>query len=54
MMGVIQRCFKDRNASPEWQAAMKSMVPSYGESLVDDAALLKTVRARTLAALELM
>jgi malate dehydrogenase (quinone) len=54
MMGVIQHCFKDRNASPEWQVTMKSMVPSYGESLIDDAALLETVRARTLAALELV
>ncbi len=53
MMGVVQRCFKDRAESPGWRAAMKMMVPSHGESLIDDAALLKTVRARTLAALAL-
>jgi len=40
-------------ASPQWQARMKDLVPSYGQSLIDDAALLKTVRDRTLSTLNL-
>jgi malate dehydrogenase (quinone) len=37
----------------EWQRRMKSLVPSYGESLVDNADLLRRVRARTLETLKL-
>jgi len=54
MIGVIQRCFKHKAEHPAWQASMKAMVPSYGESLIDDAALSRAVRSRTLAALALV
>jgi malate dehydrogenase (quinone) len=37
----------------EWKKKMKVMVPSYGQSLIDDAALLKEVRTRTLGTLNL-
>ena len=50
---VLERCFAERMQTSDWQNKMKQMVPSYGASLVDDAALLKTVRTRTLAALGL-
>lgn len=53
MMSVIERCFKARMQQGEWQARLKELVPSYGESLIDDAELLKTVRQRTLATLGL-
>ena len=53
MIEVLDRCFAKRMQSGEWQAKMKAMVPSYGESLVDDAELLKTIRSRTLATLGL-
>jgi len=32
---------------------MRTLVPSYGQSLINDAELLKEVRARTLSTLEL-
>ena len=32
---------------------MKELVPSYGQSLINDAELLKSVRARTLSTLGL-
>jgi len=32
----------------EWQQKLKALVPSYGESLVDDADLLKQIHARSL------
>ncbi|CAG0948914.1 malate dehydrogenase (quinone) [Methylophilaceae bacterium] len=53
MLDVLQRCFADRMATAEWQGRLKTLIPSYGESLVDDAELLKKVRQRTLAALGL-
>ncbi|WP_097460021.1 malate dehydrogenase (quinone) [Mangrovitalea sediminis] len=53
MIDVLERCFKDRMASDEWQAKMREMVPSYGQSLIDDAELLRSVRRRTLSTLEL-
>ena len=53
MIDVLERCFSERMASPQWQSRMKELVPSYGQSLVDDAELLKEVRERTLTTLEL-
>lgn len=53
MIDVIERCFPERMKDPTWQQRMKTMVPSYGQSLVDDEALLRDVRARTLSTLEL-
>jgi malate dehydrogenase (quinone) len=53
MINVIERCFKTKLETAEWQQKMKALVPSYGESLIDDAALLKQVRARTLQSLNL-
>lgn len=53
MVNIVERCFADRLASPEWQAKMKEMVPSYGDSLPDNDELLKTVREYTLSTLQL-
>ncbi|TGN40569.1 malate dehydrogenase (quinone) [Marinobacter confluentis] len=53
MIDVIERCFGDRIQLPEWQERMKTMVNSYGQSLVEDEQLLKTVRGRTLSTLKL-
>ncbi|KAA0875793.1 malate dehydrogenase (quinone) [Nitrincola tapanii] len=53
MLSIIERCFKDRMESEAWQAKIKEMIPSYGQSLVEDTELLKTVRQRTLSVLQL-
>ncbi len=53
MIEVIERCFKSRVKSADWQRKLKLMIPSYGESLDDNAALLHAVRERTLATLGL-
>ena len=53
MIEIIESCFKDRYMESDWQAKIKAMIPSYQESLIDDADLLKTVRERTLSVLEL-
>ncbi len=53
MIEVIERCFKSRMKSAEWKRKMKEMIPSYGESLDENVALLHEVRRRTLATLKL-
>lgn len=53
MIDVIERCFADKIKTPQWQERMKEMVPSYGQSLVDDEQLLRNVRERTLSTLKL-
>src|SRR5690606_31122005 len=53
MIDVLERCFGERLKSAEWQAKMKEMIPSYGQSLIEDAELLYTVRQRTLSTLGL-
>lgn len=53
MISIIERCFKSRIQSNEWQDNLKAMVPSYGTSLIEDAALLKSVRQHTLQTLQL-
>ena len=53
MINVIEKCFSTQMQDTTWQAKMKTLVPSYGESLVDNATLLKSVRTRTLKTLNL-
>lgn len=53
MVQIIERCFARQMCSDEWQAKMKAMIPSYGESLTDNPELLKTLRTRNLAVLGL-
>ena len=53
MIDVLERCFADRIATPEWQGRLKELVPSYGQSLIKDAELLRQVRERTLTTLNL-
>jgi malate dehydrogenase (quinone) len=54
MLDVLQRCFKDRVAEADWQYKLKAAIPSYGESLVDNAELLKQIRQHTHQTLGLM
>lgn len=54
MIDVIERCFGTRIKNVDWQQKMKALVPSYGESLIDNAELLAQVRARTLRTLKLI
>jgi malate dehydrogenase (quinone) len=53
MIEVIERCLKPRMKTAGWKSKMKEMVPSYGESLDENAALLRELRGRTLKALRL-
>lgn len=53
MLDVLHRCFGQRMQSQSWQDTLKALIPSYGESLIDDAALLSRVRSDTLSTLKL-
>lgn len=53
MISIIERCFSDQMKTAAWVTKMKDMVPSYGQSLIDDASLLQEVRTRTLKTLKL-
>ena len=52
MLIVLERCFSDR-LKVDWQKQVKLLVPSYGESLIDNATLLKKIRGHTRKILKL-
>jgi malate dehydrogenase (quinone) len=52
-LGVLERCFKNELTANHWLAKLKDMMPSYGESLINNADLLRRVRADTAAVLRL-
>lgn len=54
MIDVIERCFSPQMQTTAWQSKMNKLVPSYGESLVEDSNLLKNIRQRTLKTLNLV
>ncbi len=53
MLQVLNKCFGKQMASEAWQTKLKTMIPSYGQSLTNDPALLQDVRQRTLSTLGL-
>jgi malate dehydrogenase (quinone) len=53
MLSLLDLCFHDRLKSDEWQNKLKAMIPSYGKSLGQDAALLNEVRSWTTEVLGL-
>jgi malate dehydrogenase (quinone) len=52
-IGVLEKCFKNELTANRWLPKLKEMIPSYGESLIADAALSRRVRADTAAVLHL-
>ena len=53
MLEVIERRFPDKLKDGGWLAKLKEMIPSYGQSLIDNAALCRQVRAETAAVLNI-
>ncbi|TDO96005.1 malate dehydrogenase (quinone) [Marinomonas balearica] len=53
MIKILESCFKERISGSEWQTKMKEMVPSYGQSLIENSDLLLEVRKQTLNTLQL-
>jgi malate dehydrogenase (quinone) len=52
-IGVLEKCFKNELTANAWLPKLKQMIPSYGESLIEDAALTRRIRADTAAVLHL-
>jgi malate dehydrogenase (quinone) len=52
-IGVLEKCFKDELTANRWLPKLKEIIPSYGASLIKDAALTRQVRADTAAVLHL-
>ncbi len=53
MLDVLKKCFKTEMQSEKWQAKLKQMIPSYGQSLKDNPELCKKTRERTKELLQL-
>src|ERR1700747_1401332 len=53
MLQVIERCFRDKLKSAGWADKLKDMIPSYGQSLIDNPDLCQRVRATTAAVLNI-
>jgi malate dehydrogenase (quinone) len=53
MITVVERCFANQINSQGWQDKIKQLVPSYGESLIENKNLLAQVRQRTSRVLKL-
>jgi malate dehydrogenase (quinone) len=44
MLKVIEKCFKDELKTPEWQAKIREMIPSYGQKLSENIVLANKIR----------
>jgi malate dehydrogenase (quinone) len=53
MIHVIERCFAEKLKEGGWSVKLKEIIPSYGQSLVENAALCQQVRAETAAVLNI-
>ncbi len=53
MIDVLKKSFPDHMESADWKNKMKEMIPTYGESLVDNGKLLHKTRQRTTSILKL-
>ena len=53
MIQVVERCFAENLKRGGWGAKLKELIPSYGESLAENAALCQRVRAETAAVLNI-
>ncbi len=53
MLNVIERCFPSKVNTQKWQQKLKELVPSYGESLIENAELLQSIRQHTKQTLKL-
>ncbi len=52
MLQVIERCFAEKLAGG-WSVKLKEIIPSYGQSLAENPALCRQVRAETAAVLHI-
>jgi malate dehydrogenase (quinone) len=53
MVQVLERGFPEQMKTGGWPAKLKQMIPSYGQSLIDNPALCLRIRAETAEVLHL-
>lgn len=53
MIQVIEKCFAVQLATEQWQQKIKQMIPSYGESLINNKELSEKIHEYTLSTLKL-
>jgi malate dehydrogenase (quinone) len=53
MIQVIERCFAQKLKNEGWSLKLKEVIPSYGQSLIENAALCRQVRAETAEVLNI-
>ncbi|MGD8641776.1 MAG: malate dehydrogenase (quinone) [Gammaproteobacteria bacterium] len=53
MLEVISRMFPEQSNTKSWQNTLREMIPSYGQSLIEDGELCLTTRQRTSELLQL-
>jgi malate dehydrogenase (quinone) len=53
MLSLIEKCFAEKLQSGGWATRLQQMIPSYGQSIANDPALCRRVRAETAAVLRI-
>jgi malate dehydrogenase (quinone) len=53
MIRVLELCFAEKLKAGGWPAKLREVIPSYGQSLIENAALCRQVRADTAAVLHI-
>ncbi|MBG6111100.1 malate dehydrogenase (quinone) [Flavobacterium sp. CG_23.5] len=53
MTDLVGKCFKNEIVYPEWQEKLKTMIPSFGQTLNDKPSLLEEIRKNTAEILKL-
>jgi malate dehydrogenase (quinone) len=51
-ISVLEKCFADQLTASAWLPKLRQIIPSYGTSLIEDAALLRSIRAETAQVLK--
>jgi malate dehydrogenase (quinone) len=53
MVQVLERCFSEKLKKGGWSVKLKELIPSCGQSLVENEALCRRIRAETAAVLQI-
>jgi len=53
MVDVLQKCFAEKVNDGEWTSKLKEMIPSYGQSLIDNPSFCLAIREKTAEILNL-
>jgi malate dehydrogenase (quinone) len=53
MVDVLERCFPEKVKNGDWTPKLKEMIPSYGQSLIDNPSLALELRAKTAKVLNI-